>query len=364
MRFIGGVDEGSVSRKLLFGLCGLLFVIVIWIGLTAGADPIMKPSSLPSPTRVLQAFPALITENNLIRNMCFSIGINLSGYLEAILITLPIGFLIGLIKYFRWGFQRQIDALRYIPLTALTGLFILWFGIYTEMKVHFLAFGIILYLLPVMIQRIDEVDDVYLKTVHTLGASDWQILRTVYFPSVLSRLSDDIRVLTAISWTYIIVAESINSTEGGLGALIYNVGQIRVRMDKVFALLIIIMAIGVIQDRVFVRLDRILFPHKYQARENARSSRILEKGIWSDILEFGIRALAWVAFGVYLLLVVQEFFPFVEGLQPLSYLFGDSVIAIHFIFFLIVAYNVYKWYDRRIDRMALEKARAPKTAGS
>jgi hypothetical protein len=67
---------------------------------------------------------------------------------------------------------------------------------------------------------------------------------------------------------------------------------------------------------------------------------------------------------VYLLLVVQEFFPFVEGLQPLSYLFGDSVIAIHFIFFLIVAYNVYKWYDRRIDRMALEKARAPKTAGS
>src|SRR5690606_19557799 len=147
------------------------------------------------------------------------------------------------IKYFRWGFQRQIDVLRYIPLTALTGLFILWFGIYTEMKVHFLAFGIILYLLPVMIQRIDEVDDVYLKTVHTLGASDWQILRTVYFPSVLSRLSDDIRVLTAISWTYIIVAESINSTEGGLGALIYNVGQIRVRMDKVFALLIIIMAI-------------------------------------------------------------------------------------------------------------------------
>ena len=32
----------------------------------------------------------------------------------------------------------------------------------------------------------------------------------------MSKLSDDIRVLTAISWTYIIVIENIGS-EGGLG---------------------------------------------------------------------------------------------------------------------------------------------------
>ncbi|MBK8832115.1 MAG: hypothetical protein IPN60_14925 [Saprospiraceae bacterium] len=49
------------------------------------------------------------------------------------------------------------------------------------MKVHFLAFGIIIYMLPVMIQRIDEVDDVYLKTVHTLGATRLAIVEVGLF---------------------------------------------------------------------------------------------------------------------------------------------------------------------------------------
>ena len=111
--------------------------------------------------------------------------------------------------------------MRYLPLTAVTGLFILWFGIEDEMKVAFLAFGIIVYLLPVVVQRIDEVKDVYLKTVYTLGATDWQTVKSVYIPSVMSKLMDDIRVLTAISWTYIIIAELLNRQGGGIGAMIY-----------------------------------------------------------------------------------------------------------------------------------------------
>jgi len=183
MKLLGGAEEGTVGQKLFYGVAGIVLVLMVWVFLTAGANPILRPVVLPSPLSVLQAFPELFSENNLVKNMGFSIGLNLSGYLEAILITIPIGFFIGLIKYARWGFQRQVDALRYIPLTAVTLLFIVWFGIGTDMKVHFLAFGIIIYMLPVMIQRIDEVDDVYLKTVHTLGATDWQVLKSVYFPA-------------------------------------------------------------------------------------------------------------------------------------------------------------------------------------
>jgi NitT/TauT family transport system permease protein len=182
MKLIGGADEGTTAQKLFFGLLGIALVLVVWVALTAGANPVLRPVVLPSPLNVLKAFPELFTENNLIRNMGFSIGLNLSGYLEAILITIPIGFFIGLFKYARWGFQRQVDALRYIPLTAVTLLFIVWFGIETDMKVHFLAFGIIIYMLPVMIQRIDEVDDVYLKTVHTLGGDRLAGVEDSLFP--------------------------------------------------------------------------------------------------------------------------------------------------------------------------------------
>ncbi len=363
MKLIGGTDEGSNTQKLLFGGLGLGIVLLVWVFLTGGSDPILRPVVLPSPLSVLRAFPELVTVNNLIPSMGFSIGLNLSGYLEAILITIPIGFLIGLVKYTRWGFQWQVDALRYVPLTALTLLFIVWFGIDTDMKVHFLAFGIIIYMLPVMIQRIDEVDDVYLKTVHTLGATGWQRLKTVYFPSVVSRLSDDIRVLTAISWTYIIVAESINSNQGGLGTLIYNVGQRQVRSDKIFALLIIIMAIGIIQDRIFVRLDKELFPHKYQAKASASASKIDKRGVISVVYDFILFALGWIALGLFTLFMIQEFIPLMGDVKPLSYVFGDSVGVVYVIFAMIMMIKVWKWYERRTDALAL-KYITSKSAGT
>lgn len=354
MKLLGGSEDGTTTQKLIFGLLGLGLVLALWIFLTAGAQPVLSPVALPSPLKVLKAFPQLLYENNLIQNVGFSIGINLSGYLEAILITIPVGFIIGLIKYARWGFQRQVDALRYIPLTAVTLLFIIWFGIETDMKVHFLAFGIIIYMLPVMIQRIDEVDDIYLKTVHTLGATDWQVLKTVYFPSVVSRLSDDIRVLTAISWTYIIVVESINSNQGGIGTAIYSVGQRQVRSDKLFALLIIIMLIGVVQDKIFVRLDKQLFPHKYQAKESIKSSKIDQKGLGGVITDYVVSALGWIALGVYFLLVLQEFVPLMGDFKPLSFVFGDSVGVIEVIFGLIVFFKAWKWYEVRSDQLAMQ----------
>src|SRR5690606_28863210 len=133
-------------------------------------------------------------------------------------------------------------------LSALTSLFIVWFGLEDRMKIAFLAFGILVYLLPVIVQRIREVEEVYVQTAFTLSATNWQTFRSVYIPAVFSRLMDDIRVLTAISWTYIIIAELLNR-QGGIGGLIFiksKMGQI----DRVFAMLLLIIGIGFLQDRL------------------------------------------------------------------------------------------------------------------
>ena len=252
---------------------------------------------LPPPDEVVKVFPELMQDDQLVFHARRSIWLNVQGYLWAILISIPVGFLIGLWPLFRGLFSSQVNALRYLPLTALTGLFIIWFGIEDQMKIAFLAFGIIVYLLPVVVQRIDEVKDVYLKTVFTLGATDWQTIKTVYVPSVISKLMDDIRVLTAISWTYIIIAELLNR-KGGIGSLIYiksRQGQI----PKVFAALIIIVLIGFLQDRIFVYIDRRLFPHKYQ-------STLLAGG---KETQYGIYTLLCVLFAA---ILIQIFIP-IEG---------------------------------------------------
>jgi NitT/TauT family transport system permease protein len=244
--------------RLLYELGGLVFILTAWQLVAMKVNSI---AILPTPLQVIESFPELHFQDLIVINTLYSIRINLLGYLWAIVLALPLGFALGLFTPLGAIFNRFLEAIRYIPLTAVTGLFIAWFGIYMNMKVQFLAFGIFVYLLPVVVERVKELDEVYVQTAQTLGASKWQIITRVFLPGVLSRVSDDIRVLTAISWTYIIVAELVNN-EGGIGALIFRASR-QSRLDKVFAGLFVIILIGVIQDKIFIWLDRHVFKYKY-----------------------------------------------------------------------------------------------------
>jgi len=295
--------ELNSKQSVLFGIIGFIVLIAIWwaiaeakaVDVPVGYQKSVYPSSLnadanilalidslatadslaivnatqfekkypiiPNPAIVVTALPEMVKEDKLLENTGLSIWRNVQGYIWAILISIPLGFVIGLFPFFKGMFSKPIDAMRFLPLTALTGVFMLAFGTQEKMKVTFLAFGIIVYLLPLVVQRIKEVNDVYLKTTFTLGASDWQTIKTVYIPSVMSKLIDDIRVLTAISWTYIIIAELLNK-EGGIGALMFNAGR-QSQSQKVFAGLIVIIFVGFVQDYIFVYLEKRLFPYKH-----------------------------------------------------------------------------------------------------
>jgi NitT/TauT family transport system permease protein len=163
-------------------------------------------------------------------------------------------------------FSKPLDSVRFLPISALTGLFIAWFGIEESMKIQFLAFGIGVYLLPLVVQRVNEVEQVYCDTVYTLGASKWQTIQKIFIPAVLAKVSDDIRVITAVSWTYIIIAELVNRADGGIGSLAYLASR-QSRLDKVFAVLLVIVAIGFIQDKVAALIDKIFFPYKEVAKK-------------------------------------------------------------------------------------------------
>jgi len=255
------VIRGELPAKvaLFVEVLGFASLIMTWEMIVRFG--VVTQSLLPSPSSVLYSFKELHFEDALLRNLGYSLKINGLGYIEAVAVAVPIGFLVGLFPLFRELARRHIDAMRFLPLTALTGVFIAWFGIGTVMKVQFLAFGIVVYLLPVVVQRINEVEDVYCDTVFTLGATKWQTIRNVFIPAVLAKLSDDIRVLVAISWTYIIVAELINRSDGGIGALAFTAAR-QSRVDKVFAILIVIIAVGFVQDRLAIWFDRVLFPFK------------------------------------------------------------------------------------------------------
>jgi len=271
--------RGSMTKNqtLITSVVGICVLIGLWYAVASIPMSMVETESgemvrtslhdkgiFPVPSEVLAALPELHFKDGLILNLWYSLKLNFWGYLESIAICIPLGFLIGLFPAFKGMFSKPVDALRFIPLTAVTGVFIAWFGIGQAMKVHFLAFGIIVYLLPVVTQRVLQVAEVYQQTAFTLGATKWQMIRKIFLPDVLSKVFDDVRVLVAISWTYIIIAEMQNM-EGGIGAMVWKSAR-QSRIDKVFAILFIIIIVGFLQDLLFKWLDRRLFKHKYATK--------------------------------------------------------------------------------------------------
>ncbi|MDR1227611.1 MAG: ABC transporter permease subunit [Azoarcus sp.] len=259
--------DADVSPRtgFLISVLGWMLLIGIWSMVTAFGW--VNPYILPSPMKVAVSYGVLFNEKNLVYHIGYSIFVNFSGYLQALLIAIPLGFLVGLIPFFRNLIVRQIEAVRFTPLPATTGIFMALFGIGLNLKIQFLAFGIFVYLLPAIVQRIDEIKtDSHLQalqmTMKTLNASTWQSLRHFYFPSVLSRFFPDVINLVAVSWTYIVIAELLNA-QGGLGYLIYLASNRSSHIEQVYAVIILIVLIGLLQDRLLKWLDRVFFKFKY-----------------------------------------------------------------------------------------------------
>jgi NitT/TauT family transport system permease protein len=241
-------------------LTGWAILLALWFIVTNFG--LINTHVMPTPQKTWKSFVEMQTDDNLLTNILFSLRINAIGYLKCIFAALVVGFAIGLSPRVRKMFSQQVNALRFVPITALMGIFIAISGLTIVTKVNFLAFGIWVYLVPVVVQRIDEVDNVHLQMMKTLGATFWQTVRYVTWRSVIARLSDDIRILVGISWTYIIVAE-LAGIQGGLGSLIF-LGERQSNVGKVYAVIFIIVAIGIIQDALFRLIDKMLFKFKYQ----------------------------------------------------------------------------------------------------
>ena len=257
---------GNISKKeeRIIGTIGALLLLTIWYLVTLTGE-IISPGILPNPIKVIGSLPALVSKYHLLDNIWYTVSLNISGYLIAILFAIPLGFLIGMIPMFNSLFRKYFEVIRYLPLPTVSGIFISIFGLAFGMKSFFLAFGIFIFALPSVIGKVLDLqnpsnvdDNVYLQTAKTMGMTNWQTFKYVYFPYVMEKVYDDIRSLVAISYTYVVIAESLNKV-GGIGAMISTFTR-QSRTPEVYALLFVIVMIGLLQDKIFQVMKPVLFP--------------------------------------------------------------------------------------------------------
>lgn len=243
------------STATVVGLLAPLLVAVVWCTLTYGG--FVKPDFLPSPTEVLRGTLQLFLQYDLWGSILISTKRILSAFLLAAAVALPLGVLMGAFEPINVFFEPIVAPLRYMPISGFIPLLILWFGIYEKEKIAFLFLGVFVYLLPVVVTAIRAVPEELLQTSLTLGATRWQVIRTVLLPAALPEIFDSFRVMNAISWTYVILAEAINPG-GGLGYMV----QLAYQHQKApwnFAGLLVIGGIGLLTDFVIRLISAALF---------------------------------------------------------------------------------------------------------
>jgi len=241
------------ARRLI--VAGVAVFLGLWCALSYTG--IIPSVILPSPTEVLQAFPRLHFEEALVRSAGWSFYRVTMGFVLAALVAIPLGLLMGTFPAVKLFCAPVLDPLRFLPISALVPLTIVWFGIEERQKIAFLFMGIVVYLLPLVVEAVEKVDEVYLQTATTLGATKWQIVNQVLVPGSLPAIGEALRVMNGIGWTYVILAEVINARYG-LGALITVAGK-RSHVDQIFALVLVILLIGVVTDQVIRFANQRLF---------------------------------------------------------------------------------------------------------
>ena len=258
---------GVITKKehTVVSIIGAVLLLLIWYLVTVTET--INTKILPNPIDVVKSIPTLFADYHLFRNIFYTIGLNLLGYFFALVIAIPLGFLIGIFPLPNALFKPYFEALRYLPLPTVSGIFIATFGLGFGMKAKFLAFGILIFTLPTVIGKVydlqnpkNEKDNVYLQTAKTLGMTNWQMFTKVYWPYVMGKIYGDIRSLVAISYTYVVIAECLNK-EGGIGAMIQTFTR-QSRTPEIYALLFVIVLIGLFQDWVFKKTEPVIFPYK------------------------------------------------------------------------------------------------------
>lgn len=231
------------------------FLVALWFGLTQWE--ILPPFSLPKPMGVIRAFARLWTEYDLLGNVFQSWWRIAQAFLWCAVVAIPLGILMA---SFRWLFElvNPIAApMRAMPLTAFLPAFIALFGMDEMMKVAFLWFGMFFYLLSVVVEEANRVDNALLETAYTLGAKKrhalWLIFRAS-FPAIFASF----RILYDIGWTYVILAEMVNARKG-VGYMVEAARKV-LDFERVYAGIIAIGIAAFIFRFLLKFLESKLFP--------------------------------------------------------------------------------------------------------
>jgi len=216
---------------------------------------------LPSPMEVIRSTKSLWNNRRPFWNVYHSFKRVLLGFLVALAVSFPLGIFMGSFSRWKSLFAPLMVFGGYLPIPTLVPLTMSLFGTDEKQKVMFLAIAFGIYLLPLFLKAIEEVDNVYLQTAYTLGATRAQVVTKILLGIAFPNIYDSMRMGFGIGWGYIILAEMVDMGSGGVGAMIL-ISQRQGPREHIYLVLLIIVLIAFITDKLWEIGAEWAFPYR------------------------------------------------------------------------------------------------------
>ena len=236
-------------------------LIVGWAAAALAVWAASPVATLPAPREVLGALTDLWWQGGL--------GPELFVTLKLIACALACSLVVSLLL--AWGsvipavkpITAGVSKLRFLGLTGLLFPFTLATGGGFALKVALLTFGMTTFLVTSLARIVAEIPESQIEYVRSLGASEPRVVWETAILGTLDRTIDAVRQNVAMGWSMITMVEGIARSDGGVGALLLNQNK-HFRLAEVYAILAVILLVGLVIDYGMGALARIACPQATQ----------------------------------------------------------------------------------------------------
>jgi ABC-type nitrate/sulfonate/bicarbonate transport system permease component len=244
------IDKVSTKSLMIIGLIQLALILIF--------SQFYTSQVLPKPDRVLHAMVQIMSKDSFLDNFVSTLSLLIKGMSIAILSSLFIVY-ISIIPAFRYV-ALMISKFRFLTYTGLVFVFTVSIQSGHDIKISLLLFGIIPFFVTSLMSYIKDIPQKEYELCYTLKFNKWETLYEVVIKGKLHLVIEVIRQNFAIAWMMICSVEGLSMAEGGLGTMMLKSNRV-LKMNDVFAVLVIILLTGIFFDYMFSVLKVWFFPY-------------------------------------------------------------------------------------------------------
>ncbi|MGG3622094.1 ABC transporter permease [Bacillus gobiensis] len=254
------------SENIRLGFLGWVAGIIIWQIISLFSEP----EFFPGPWETFLGGIELVSDGTLQNYALISYGRILTGWTLGSLIGIPIGLLMGKLRYIRLLLESYLNFFRFIPALVFVTLFILWLGIGEQSKIALITYTTLFVVTLNTMAGVLAIDENKFRAARSMGATEVQILLHVILPATVPYIFNGIRLAMGNSFMAIVGAEMLAAKEG-IGYLIWT-SRLYLKTDWIFAGIITLGLMGFFMDKVLTNAGSLLLK-KYGVRKASINKR-------------------------------------------------------------------------------------------